>query len=174
MKRIIGTFTKQAWVGPKKDRALEIEEVRFDATRAVLLLSLNGIHELQDNDESTDEIGLACIEFSGPFEVSVVESVLDFFGVESLIQIDKELLDLAREEFGVPGDDKTKLRLTLDVTYTTNLTPDEVLRDNLEHMVRRAIGEGMLTGYTDAEVDGYEMNIAVRLAETVIEEESDV
>lgn len=36
--RIRGTFTKQMWVGPKADRAMNVGEEEFDATDAVLLI----------------------------------------------------------------------------------------------------------------------------------------
>lgn len=52
-----------------------------------------------------------------------------------------------------------RARLTLDVTYTLNGVAAELMIQNLRRMCERAIGEGMLTGTTDAEVDEYSMDV---------------
>lgn len=44
------------------------------------------------------------------------------------------------------------IRLTLDVTYETNNTHTNDLRDYLLDLPSRALREGLLTGDTDAEV----------------------
>ena len=48
-----------------------------------------------------------------------------------------------------------KVRLTLDVTYDLNGENATEMVGRLRRMCERAIGEGMLTGETDAEVDEY-------------------
>jgi hypothetical protein len=45
-----------------------------------------------------------------------------------------------------------QLTLTVTVKYETNGVPIEELKRNLQGMVDRAIGEGLLTHYTEAEV----------------------
>lgn len=54
-----------------------------------------------------------------------------------------------------------KLRMVLDVSYDLNGVDIAVMRSNLERMAERAIGEGMLTGNTEAEVDEYSMSVHV-------------
>ena len=52
-----------------------------------------------------------------------------------------------------------RLRFTLDVTYDLNdVSPDEMV-NRLRKMGEWAIGEGMLTGDTNAEVDQYSMDV---------------
>lgn len=55
--------------------------------------------------------------------------------------------------------EKLKLRLTVDVTYDLNGEDPGVLERHLENMVFRAIGDGMLTGASDAEVETHEIRI---------------
>ena len=62
-------------------------------------------------------------------------------------------------------NDTTKIRLTLDVTYTLNGENATEMVGRLRRMCERAIGEGMLTGETDAEVDEYSMDAAILVKE---------
>ena len=52
-----------------------------------------------------------------------------------------------------------KLRLILDVEYKPNTTTEEQLRANLGHMVSHAMGDGWITGPTDAEVESWDMRV---------------
>lgn len=64
-------------------------------------------------------------------------------------------------------DQATTLRatLTLDVTYLLNGASPEVVLENLRQLCDRAIGEGMLTGYSEAEVDEYTVNVTAYQAD---------
>ncbi len=55
-----------------------------------------------------------------------------------------------------------KVRLTLDVTYDLNGENATEMVGRLRRMCERAIGEGMLTGETDAEVDKYSMDAVIQ------------
>jgi len=55
-----------------------------------------------------------------------------------------------------------KVRLTLDVTYDLNGENATEMVGRLRRMCARAIGEGMLTGETDAEVDEYSMDAVIQ------------
>lgn len=177
MKKIVGTFTKQVWVGPKRDQAMTVGEVKFDATRAVLSLGIEDIRFLKDNDFSSDEIGRTCVEWDCPFEVCLVESVVEFFGLDqtespeiALEALTREQLDAARAEFGPLEPNNATLDLSLKVAYALNGEAIQTVRENLERMVRNAIGDGMLTGSTAAEVEEYKLEIhARRVAETINE-----
>ena len=63
-----------------------------------------------------------------------------------------------------------KVRLTLDVTYDLNGENATEMVGRLRRMRERAIGEGMLTGETDAEVDEYSMDTVIQ-PEPLSEEE---
>lgn len=52
-----------------------------------------------------------------------------------------------------------KLRLAVDVTYDLNGEDPNVLESYLEKMVARAIGDGLLTGASAAEVDTHDVRI---------------
>lgn len=55
--------------------------------------------------------------------------------------------------------EKLKLRLTVDITYDLNGEDPGVLERYLEEMVSRAIGDGLLTGASDAEVETHEVRV---------------
>ena len=55
-----------------------------------------------------------------------------------------------------------KVRLTLDVTYSLNGENATEMVGRLRKMCERAIGEGMLTGETDAEAEEYSMDAAIQ------------
>ncbi len=55
-----------------------------------------------------------------------------------------------------------KVRLTLDVTYTLNGETAADMARRLRRMCERAVGEGMLTGETDAEVEDYSLDAAIQ------------
>jgi hypothetical protein len=87
-RRITGTFTKQVWGGRKGDDAIFVEDVDFDATDLLLsTYELSEIQEMKDHDTSSDELGIMLVQWSGPHEVTVVESMLEFFGVERLTDL---------------------------------------------------------------------------------------
>lgn len=59
------------------------------------------------------------------------------------------------------GTDKVRVRLTLDVAYDLNGVDAGAMRDRLYRMCVCAIGDGMLTGETDATVDAYSIDAAL-------------
>lgn len=95
-RRITGTFTKQVWGGRKGDDAIFSGTEEFDATDYVLRMPLQKIHRLVDHDDTTDVIGLAHVDYDGPFEVDVVGEICAYFGIEQLEDLTEENLDRAR------------------------------------------------------------------------------
>ncbi len=87
-KEIIGTFIRQQWVN---DYAVEIERRQFRATEHILKMPLEALHEMKDNDESSDAIGMAHVSHEGPHEVELEEAIKEFFGVEKLGDITQEM-----------------------------------------------------------------------------------
>lgn len=63
------------------------------------------------------------------------------------------------ETTALTASETIRARLTLDVTYTLNGVAGDLMIQNLRKMCERAIGEGMLTGNTEAEVDEYSMDV---------------
>jgi hypothetical protein len=64
-----------------------------------------------------------------------------------------------------------RLCVTLDVTYALNGQSLDDLKELLNNGIQRAIGGGMLTGHTEAEVESYSVGVAVvpeRLTERTI------
>jgi hypothetical protein len=68
------------------------------------------------------------------------------------------------------SSDTIQVRLTLDVTYVLNGEDGNDMLVRLRRMCERAIGEGLLTGETGAEVDVYDIK-TVRQPEPLSEEE---
>lgn len=93
-RRIIGTFFKQHW--RDDNEPVDIGRVEFDATDAILLMTLVDLHALEDRDDSTDAIGGNHVQWAGPFEVEIVESICLYFGVDDLCAITDEALTYAR------------------------------------------------------------------------------
>jgi hypothetical protein len=106
-RRIWGVFTKQVWGGRKGNDAIYIGTEEFDATFEVLKLTAPELSELQDGHESSDFIGREKVEWDGPCEVRLVDSVKDYFGVESLEDITAEMLNKARIAFEAEVDIRT-------------------------------------------------------------------
>lgn len=55
----------------------------------------------------------------------------------------------------------TSMRLVLDVEYALHGESAESIANNLEHLVHRAIGDGMLTGASSAEVEHHSFDVQV-------------
>lgn len=125
--RIVGTFTKQVWTGPKADRAMNVGEEEFDATDAVLLMEHDRLMELDDDDESSDEIGRAHVDWDGPFHVQITDSICRYFGVEEVSDVTPEMLELARQQAN-PQEPVDKV-IDLRVRLTVRATPGADVRE---------------------------------------------
>lgn len=68
----------------------------------------------------------------------------------------------ANKSYGGQASDTVKVRLTLDVTYALNGVDAAEMVSRLHKMCERAIGDGMLTGETAAEVEEYSMDATIR------------
>lgn len=64
--------------------------------------------------------------------------------------------------YGASVSETVTVRLTLDVTYSLNGENVTEMASRLRKMCERAIGEGMLTGATDAEVEEYSMDVVIQ------------
>lgn len=102
-RRMTGTFYKQVWGGRKGDDAIPAGEEDFDATEYVLSMPHADLVALDDNAESTDEVGRAHIDWDGPCYVTLVESVRCYFGVDALNEITQEALEFAKRRHFASG-----------------------------------------------------------------------
>jgi hypothetical protein len=152
-RRIIGTFFKQEWGGRKNDTALPVGEESFDATDAVLLLPYEELVELQDDEQNSDELGQAHVEWAGPCHVRIVSSICEFFGVDDIRDIPKEAFDFARNR--VNPRKPVEAVITLSVKVRVRLTDDANIDDfasNLSYTVNSNT-EGAIVRNT--EIMGY-------------------
>lgn len=62
----------------------------------------------------------------------------------------------------LPSSETVTVRLTLDVTYSLNGENATEMVSRLRQMCERAIGEGMLTGESDAEVEDYSVSAVIQ------------
>lgn len=72
------------------------------------------------------------------------------------------LWEEANASYGAPVSETVTVRLTLDVAYSLNGENATEMVSRLRKMCERAIGEGMLTGETDAEVEEYSMDAVIQ------------
>ena len=68
---------------------------------------------------------------------------------------------------------RVTLRLTLDITYDLKGENAGEMAKNLRRMCERAIGEGMLTGESDAEVEEDSMEVVIQPEELTEDELAD-
>lgn len=71
-------------------------------------------------------------------------------------------LEEANSSHGAPSSETLQVRMTLDVTYSLNGENATEMVGRLRKMCERAIGEGMLTGETDAEVDVHSLDVVIQ------------
>lgn len=76
--RIRGRFFKQAW--NDNDYAVPLGEVGFEATDHIMEMDWDEFRDIEDNDSSSDEIGLAHVLHEGPHEVQIVEGIAQYLG----------------------------------------------------------------------------------------------
>ena len=128
-RKIEGTILCQAWGGRKGNDAILVREETFDATSHLLLMSLAKLHGLHDGDESTDDVGRHHVAWEGPCEVSIVDSLADYFGVDLLEDITAEALESVRA-WAKPEPRRTsRLALSVNVELShPGLMPLDVLR----------------------------------------------
>ncbi|MYM92365.1 hypothetical protein [Duganella vulcania] len=131
-RRIIGAFTKQQWGGRKGDEAIHIGEESFDATDTILLLPHKEIVELDDNDESSDEIGRLHVSWSGPFFVRIVDAVCAYFGVTDVEEITPEALAYAKARAN-PQQPKEQT-VTLGFKLQLRVQPGASVHDCIQDM----------------------------------------
>jgi len=96
-RRIECDFLKQIWGGRKGDTAIEVGDETLDVTDYVLSLPYERFIAIEDNDESSDEIGRAHTDWDGPCEATLKDSILAYFGVNELADVSPEGLAHARE-----------------------------------------------------------------------------
>jgi hypothetical protein len=126
-RRIEGVFTKQSWGGRKGNDAIHAGEEEFDATDYVLNLPYAEVLEIRDNRESSDAIGTAHIQWDGPYEVEIVDSICDFFGVGQLGEITPEMFEFVRERFKPLKPEAHEIEMTLKVRVV--VSPGAILED---------------------------------------------
>lgn len=135
-RRITGRFIQQQWGGRKGDDAIFVGEEEFDATDDILLMEHERLAELDDNDESSDEIGRAHVDWAGPCEVRLVDSVCAYFGVNSLEDITPAALAYARNRANPQEAETTEvtLNIQLKLRVSPGASVDE-FRQNLDYSV---------------------------------------
>lgn len=89
---IQGKYIKQVWVG---DTAMAVETEKFDATDIVLSMPAADIRDLEDHRYSTDHIGNQVVQWGGPHDVEITDSICEFFGVDLLEDIDDQRIEVA-------------------------------------------------------------------------------
>lgn len=131
-RRIVGSFTKQQWGGRKGDDAIHIGDEDFDATDNILLMNHEDLVELDDNDDSSDNIGREHIDWSGPCSVNIVDAVCAYFGVSDVRDITPEALDFARQRAN--PQPASKEVITLSVKLYLRVAPGASVSEFIENL----------------------------------------
>lgn len=129
---ITGEINKQAWGGRKNNDAVFIGREEFDATAAILTMPYAELQKLQDHDESSDEVGRSHIEWPGPCYVNIVDSVLAYFGVNSIEEITAEAHEFARTRANVQP--ATEEVLNLAITVRVSVKPGANINDFVKNL----------------------------------------
>ena len=136
-KSIMGTFYKQRWGGRKDNEAIPCGEEKFDATDAVLLMDLKTIHNLEDFTDTLDELWKNHVQWDGPYDVEIVESICDFFNVSSLPEITQESLDqMRRVMMPLPATEQVvtlSIKVKVSVAARSNMTS---FIENLDYSIK--------------------------------------
>lgn len=86
-RKIISEFTKQIWSGRRSDNAEFVGIENFDATDAILRMPHARLIKVRDNSIESDEIGHALVQWDGPCEVKIADSICAYFGVTKIQDI---------------------------------------------------------------------------------------
>ena len=104
-ERVIASFTNRKVVGVMRrqtdgprDTLVPVGEDEFDATDFILLMDAGEIRKIMDNDETSDDIGRAHVTWDDPCDVEIVESICEFFGIDSLEDLTDENVAFARAQ----------------------------------------------------------------------------
>lgn len=129
-RRIEGEFHKQHWGGRKNNDAIHVATETFDATNTVLLLDLASLHALCDSDGTSDEIGREHFDWDGPFDVTLVDSVCDYFGVANLKQVTQEGFNYAKDKAKpiLPQESVVQLMVSFTVRSCDELSAVDLLK----------------------------------------------
>jgi hypothetical protein len=149
--RITGVFTKQNWGGRKGNDPIHAGEEEFDATDYVLNMPYDEVLEIRDNRESSDAIGTAHIQWNGPYEVDIVDSICEFFGVGQLDDITPEMFEFVRGRYKprTPEAHEIEMTLKVRVTVSPGATLGDFIRD-AEYSVKSATSGVLVTSVTMA------------------------
>lgn len=153
---IMGMFIKEEWGGSRGQHAVWVEDVEFDATDAIFLLTYEKLVALADNDDSSDEIGRKCIDWTGPCTVRIVDAICDYFQVECLEDIKPEAFAFVKNRrqpqppitqdltlvLGltiqvIPGVDLKQLLANLECTVKSNMVGVGVVRCTPQQLCNR-------------------------------------
>jgi len=113
-RRIVGHFLKQQW--DSGDNAISMGEEDFDATDYILLMKPDDVRALEDNRETTDRIGQAHVSWDGPHQVTVQDSICEFFGVSSVKEITDEAMAYAKNRLDPRPATEQTVKLSVKVT----------------------------------------------------------
>jgi hypothetical protein len=141
-RRILGTYVKQVWGGRKGDDAIDVGEVEFDATDYVLKMSHEDLQALEDQSDSSDEVGEAHVEWDDAHYVNIEDSICAYFGVATLDAITPEALHFAskRAKALAVREEVLTLSVKVRIRVTGNANVDDFVRHTTCAMLSRTEG----------------------------------
>lgn len=138
-RRIVGVVDKQGHD--------DHDMVEFDATNAVLFMSHEDLMKLDDESITTCNVARYFVDWLGPIEVTLVDSVCKYFAVSSIKEITPQAFAYVKQKFNPqptversvsvtvnlkismqPGSSVSDFLENLDYSFLSN-TPGVVIRD---------------------------------------------
>ena len=107
---ILATYHRQAWSYQRPRKLLPVESFHFDCTAHVLQMPLTAIHEIQDFHPSSYLIGWISVALDGPFSVECTNQICQYFNVESVKDIDLDMLNNMRDAYGIRQEESPQPR----------------------------------------------------------------
>ena len=115
-RKIMATCFKQRWVGAANARLEPVgEPVQFDVTRDILSFGFSNLADISDRSQWSDWLMDGNVDHDGPFEIEVVQSICEFFGVEDVSQITEAAFNSVAKGVKKPKLEMKMLKVTVTV-----------------------------------------------------------
>lgn len=122
-RQIIGRFNCQTESKTRRDWLETVETREFDATTYILSLPYNDFVGISDRSSSSDDVGRKFVDWKGPFDVEIEESINEYFGVDDIGEITPQHFDFVKRKVAATDaiEDEVILTIKLNIRRESNL-----------------------------------------------------
>lgn len=148
-RRILADIECQQWGGRKGDDAIHVKDETLDVTDYVLAMPYERFIEIQDSSTSSDDIGRAHLDWPGPCDVEVAESIAEFFGAASLREVTRVAFEAGRAAHNPQPPVMRTVILTVEVSLAVRPDIDlGTIADDLELGIQSNVPGIVVRGQT--------------------------